>query len=101
MKSISLAMLLLAAAAVSSQSQAGIDPKAESLKLVAYYDIGAERYREFEVSCSNRTEVFVYKREQKREWCVGGPGTGECFRDNIGASQRACADSTNNGLAKQ
>ena len=95
------AVLLMAALMLSFQGHAAVAPRAESLKLVAFYDIGTQRYREIAVSCSNRTEVPVYKREQKREWCVGGPSTGDCYRDNISAAMRACAGSTSSDLAER
>jgi hypothetical protein len=94
-----MTLLLIVALAAGTAANATSAPQPESLKLIAYYDIGAERYREIEVACSNRSEALVYKREQQREWCVGGPGIGDCFKDNISAAKRACANSVNTGVA--
>lgn len=98
-RALSLALLFLAVITTALPSHAGIAPRPESLRLVAYHDIGDDRYREIEVSCSNRSEASVYKRENQREWCVGGPGAGECFKQNMDAAKRACAATDSNRLA--
>lgn len=100
-QTLSLCLLFLATVLTAVNSNADMAPQPQTLKLVAYYDIGAERYREIEVACNNRSEVTVYKRERQREWCVGGPGSGECFKDNMGAAKRACAESVTTGLAER
>ncbi len=100
-KSASMALLFLAALATATGARAGVAPQPETLKLVAYYDIGEQRYREIEVGCSNRSEALVYKTERRRQWCVGGPAAGECFRDNISAAKQACANAQPSSLAKR
>ncbi len=100
-RTVSLLLLFIAALTTSVGANSAHAPQPESLRLTNYYDIGSDRYREIEVACSNRTEQAIFKREQQREWCVGGPGTGDCFRDAMGAAKRACANSGNRSLAKR
>jgi len=101
MRSLSMALLLLATVVTAFTVRADIAPQPESFRLLAYYQIGSENFREVEVSCSNRNEGLVYKREQHREWCVGGPGSGECFKDNISAAKRACENTVDASLAER
>ena len=99
MKHFSLMLLLIATSAFVATAGADLEPRPESLKLVAYYDKGDTRFREIQVNCSNRTESLIYKQERVRQWCVGGPGAGECFRDNISAAKTACASDADRSLA--
>lgn len=100
-RSISMTLLLLAALVTGLTANAAPAPQPESIKLIGYVDVGATRYREIEIACNNRSEALVYKREQQREWCLAGPGSGDCFNNAMPAAKRACANSVNTGLAER
>ncbi len=47
-------------------------------------------YAEFLVTCDDGRSVPITAWDNRRRWCIGGPGSGNCDKKQFSAAKQAC-----------